>query len=32
MITMHRGEDVRSYVMSMDTEVDLHTRTGTATP
>ena len=25
MITMHRGEHVRWYVMSMGTEVDLHT-------
>ena len=25
MITMHRGERVRWYVMSMGTEVDLHT-------
>ena len=25
MVTMHRGEHVRWYVMSMGTEVDLHT-------
>jgi hypothetical protein len=32
LITLRKGERIRWYVMSMGTEVDLHTPTGTATP